>query len=175
MRSTEDPPGPSGPGLLSQAYAELAPEVRAWIHARRGKRLRDAHDEDDVAQEVWLRVARAARRFDPARGSLRAWVHRIAQHALLDHLRQGERAPLGLDALELVHGGSAPDCGADALALLEELVALERVDRRLLWLRAVEGRTSSEAARELALGVEATRKRWWRLRHRLARRTGLAR
>ena len=174
MSAQKEATSEAGPSLLRQAHAELAHEVRTWIHARRGSRLRDVHDEDDVVQEVWLRVARTARRYDPARGSLRAWVHRIVQHALLDHLRGLPIPPLALDDLELTSRESAPDDPEATLACVEQLGALECTDRRLLWLCGVEHLSIAEAARELGLGAVATRKRWWRLRHRLACRAGLA-
>lgn len=158
---------------LAAAYDELAGEVREWIRARRGSRLRDVHDEDDVAQDVWLRIAFAYRRFDPAQGSLRGWAYRIVQRALLDFLLERARPPASLDDVDPASAGPAPH-GEWSEAVLDEVGALERIDRQLLWICGVEGRPSTEAARELALSVAAARKRWLRLRQRLARRPNLA-
>lgn len=42
---------------------------------------------DDLVQEVFLRVYRSIRRFDPA-GSLAAWIFTIANNLCVDHLRK---------------------------------------------------------------------------------------
>jgi len=169
------------PRALDQAYVELAPEVRAWIKTRSSLRLRTMLEDEDIAQEVWLRVALSFARFDPERGSFRSWIYRITQHTLLDLLRALRATPLRLEEAE-AGSSAALECaplGAGAseespTPLLAELAAMPPEDRRLLWICAVEGRPSTAAARELAISESAARKRWLRLRRRLARRTDLA-
>ncbi len=45
----------------------------------------------DVTQEVFLNVLENAARFDPAKGSVRAWLFGCARHAVLDRLRAESR------------------------------------------------------------------------------------
>jgi RNA polymerase sigma-70 factor (ECF subfamily) len=48
---------------------------------------------EEIVQEVFLTVWRRADTFDPARGTFRAWVHRITQMRVLNELRRRGRRP----------------------------------------------------------------------------------
>ena len=169
---------------LDRIYLSLAVEVRIWIRARSGSSLRAVLDVDDVAQDVWLRVAQSYSRFDSQRGSFRAWVYRITQHTVFDLMRTLRSAPSSLDdpgawipeapavaPLSSTSRGARQDLPECFLA---ELATLSAADFELLRICGLEGRPTCEAARELALSDSTARKRWLRLRNRLARRTGLA-
>jgi RNA polymerase sigma-70 factor, ECF subfamily len=71
-------------------------------------------EAEDLVQETLLRAWRAADRFDPARASLRTWLHRIATNACLTALEGRARRPLpsGL-------GPAGDDPGADLTPSLE--------------------------------------------------------
>ena len=56
--------------------------------------LGSAADTDDAVQEAVIRAYRARERFDPARGSLRTWVHGIATNVCHDMLRSARRREL---------------------------------------------------------------------------------
>ena len=158
---------------LERTYLAHALDVRSWIRARISSNLRASLDLDDVAQEVWLRVARSYDRFDPRRGPVRSWVFGIMQHTLCDFLRRSRTAPMSLDEPPELAAAAAP-CQGSTERLLEELATFSSADRELVRICAFEGRSTCEAARELAISSAAARKRWSRLRSRLARRTGLA-
>lgn len=68
---------------LAAVYARLRPSVRAV-----GRRIVGEAAADDVVQETFERVWRHAARFDRRRGSLDAWVLRIARNAALGQLRR---------------------------------------------------------------------------------------
>ena len=68
---------------------ELRPILRGFL--RRG--LRDDNDVEDILQETLLRAARhRARQGDPE--FLTAWLLRIAENTLKDHLRKQRRRPV---------------------------------------------------------------------------------
>src|SRR5437773_10283889 len=48
---------------------------------------------EDLVQDVFLAVWRNARRFDPERGTVRAWVLQITHFRLLNELRRRSRQP----------------------------------------------------------------------------------
>jgi RNA polymerase sigma-70 factor (ECF subfamily) len=79
-----------GSEVLAELYARHASAVFA-IAAR----ALDAAAAEDVVQEVFLVVWRQAHTFDPARGSVRAWVIRIAQSRVANELRRRRRRPHG--------------------------------------------------------------------------------
>jgi RNA polymerase sigma factor (sigma-70 family) len=71
------------PGLASRVYGDHGPAVRRYFH----RLTRNPDLADDLAQEVFLKVVRAAGTYQPQERE-RAWVFRIAQNVLLDHYRR---------------------------------------------------------------------------------------
>ena len=51
-----------------------------------------AAEADDLAQDALLRAVRSLGSYDPARGSLEAWLWRIVANAAKDSARRGQRA-----------------------------------------------------------------------------------
>jgi RNA polymerase sigma-70 factor (ECF subfamily) len=135
---------------------------------RRG--LQDA-DARDLCQDVLLTVARAIHRWDPepARGTFRGWLSRIARNLLVNFLTR-QRQPRGSGATsvqELLEAQPSADPSATALF---EAEYRRRVFRwaadeirgeftpstwQAFWLTAVTGRIPKEVASELGLTVGA--------------------
>jgi RNA polymerase sigma-70 factor (ECF subfamily) len=171
---------------FERMYAALAPQLRSWVGSHLRPRVRVRLDEEDVVQEVWARAARAWSSYDPRRGTLRRWLERLARRTLLDLLRAERANPVHLEGEQrLADPSGRPEEAHDALALelvrqeilgrfLVELEALPRDDRELVLICGLDGRPTTDAARELAISGAAARKRWLRLRRRLARRTDLS-
>lgn len=74
--------------------------------------LGGASDTEDAVQETLIRAHRALDRFDPARGSLSTWVHKIATNICLDQLRTAGRRALSVDLGPAQSGFGTPDLGA---------------------------------------------------------------
>ena len=119
--------------------------------------LRDRSDAEDVVQEVFVQVWKQAARFDPARGSLTAWICTIARTRALDRLRHrtSRREQTSDTALE---ASEAPRT-EEALAVRKALEALSAEQRRALELAYYEGLTQTEIAARLGepLGTIKTR------------------
>jgi len=109
-----------GSEVLAELYARHASAVFA-IAAR----ALDAAAAEDVVQEVFLVVWRQAHTFDPARGSVRAWVIRIAQSRVANELRRRRRRPLGegdpdgriVESVRTSDRASRTPCGANFAAV----------------------------------------------------------
>jgi RNA polymerase sigma-70 factor (ECF subfamily) len=56
--------------------------------------LGDAADAEEVTQDVFERVWRAAHRFDPARGPGGTWLLTMTHHVAIDTLRKRQRRPV---------------------------------------------------------------------------------
>src|SRR5690349_16778573 len=67
----------------------------------------DAHDGEDVAQEVFLTAYRRLATYDPAQGAFSTWLLTIARNKCLNALRK--RRPVPLEYLPELPGPRTPD------------------------------------------------------------------
>jgi RNA polymerase sigma-70 factor (ECF subfamily) len=133
----------------------------------RRKGLQDA-DARDLFQEVSRVVAGAVERWDPDRGSFRAWLSRIARNLLINFLTRRWSQFRGSGATsvqELLEALPASDPSATALFEAEyqrqlfssatEYVRAQVAAPtwRAFWETAVEGRPAQEVATGLGLSV----------------------
>ena len=75
------------------ALAALYDRHVAALHATAYRLTGDRQVAEDVVQEVFLTLWNRADRFDPALGSLGAWLGTIARHRAVDRLRAAGRRP----------------------------------------------------------------------------------
>ena len=66
----------------------------------------DGAVSEDLTQNLFYRVLRYRQSFEPASGSFRSWVYRMARNVHVDHLRQEQRVPGGMRGTEPFPGGS---------------------------------------------------------------------
>jgi RNA polymerase sigma-70 factor, ECF subfamily len=119
--------------------------------------LRNTAEAEEVIQEVFVQVWRQAERFDPARGSVEAWICTIARTRALDRLRR--RASRREDSDDAIPGVSEIPKTVEALAVRKALETLSADQRTALELAYYEGLTQSEIAERLGepLGTVKTR------------------
>src|SRR5438477_5399695 len=90
LRVKQDDPG---------AFAELLRRNWSYVFGRCYRRLRDREDAEDLAQEVFLRVYRSRKAYQP-RAKFSTWLFHITQNLLRNTLRSRRRRPcLRLDSL----------------------------------------------------------------------------
>lgn len=142
-------------------------------------------DAQDLCQEVFQALARSIDRWDPERGSFRAWLSGIARHLLINFLSRGKAWSRGSGSTS-VHRWLAelPADDPEATALFEAEYrrnvfawAVERVREEFspstwqaFWQSAVEGRAPKEVAAELGMTVGALYVARSRVLSRLRRR-----
>jgi RNA polymerase sigma factor (sigma-70 family) len=97
MRSTEHAPRDEE---LMRQVADGSTEALGLLHGRFARLIfglaaqsLDRAAAEDLVQEVFLAVWRNARRFEPERGTVRAWVLQITHFRLLNELRRRSRQP----------------------------------------------------------------------------------
>lgn len=165
---------------IPAAFAELAPVLLTWAHARLHGALRRHLEPEDLVQEVGLRACATAEHYDPARGSPRQWLFGIANRVWLELLREVARDPGG--PLRRSGGDSQlPDLKSPITTITRRIVLderhrhcyalidqLEAEDRKLLVAIGLEGLSHLEAAALLGIHEAACRKRWQRLREQLS-------
>ena len=141
-----------------------------------GRRCRDPQMVADLTSETFVRAVDGFAKFDPRRGSDRAWLFGIAAHVFARHCAQsaGGReavARLGghrpLDGDEIEELAERIDAERDGRALMRRCEQLPEVERAAIELVDLEGLTPQEAAVALGVSRVAFRKRLSRARSRL--------
>lgn len=137
---------------------------------------------EDVVQEVFLALMREGRKYDPRRGTLRAYLYGIARHKLARAMRRSR------EASEIPgEPASSADGPLEAAARKEEIRAVQRAVlalpahyREAVVLCDLHEASYEEAAQALGCAVGTVRSRLHRGRELLAERlrareTGFAR
>jgi RNA polymerase sigma factor (sigma-70 family) len=168
------PEGP--PSLPLQEFEQVYLRNVGILMGYFARRCREPQTVADLTSETFVRAVDGFARFDPGRGSDRAWLFGIAAHVFARHCEQsaGGRdavARLGghrpLDADEIEELAERIDAEREGAALMRRCERLPAVERAAIELVDLEGLSPMEAA--LALGVSrvAFRKRLSRARSRL--------
>ena len=112
---------------------------------------------DDLTAETFARALERWRRFDPQRGSARAWLCQLARSTALDHFRAEDRRRRreGRFAAIEQRDGATPVFGEGLSPELEQALArLSAAEREVVALRVVLELDGELAAR--VLGISAT-------------------
>lgn len=149
--------------------------IRGWL-VRFGVPLVDL---DDVAQDVVGAAIRYQHSYDPTKGSLGAWLRKIAYNVALQYFQRRGELPAELTD-DLESDRETPEQSAfDAemgTALAKVVAALDADERELLRLRFAEGMTAEEIGEELGIPEGTVRSRLHRILercHKALRRMGI--
>ena len=126
------------------------------------RRTRNHCDAEELTQQVFADATSALSRSDPPR-SMRGWLYAVAERRLIDEVRRRKRAATFVDAATPELGNTAED----TMQALEDAVdRLPDLQRRVVVMRVVEGRTYAEIAQALGCNEAACKMRLSRaLRH----------
>ncbi len=133
-------------------YRENAPRLRAFLRQMVG--LPQA--AEDLTQEIFTEFWRSPGGFDPARGSLRAYLFGIGRHRAAEWWRRSRpESPMPEEPED-----GCLRCDPESRSVMAD--ALRRLppeQRMLLWLREVEGQSYAELAAifEVPLGTVRSR------------------
>jgi RNA polymerase sigma-70 factor (ECF subfamily) len=121
---------------------------------------------EDLTGATFEKAFRTWRRFDPRRGTPRAWLCRIARSAALDHFRSEERRVRREE--RYAHGAPAVDDPALGPSALESALAqLSPAEREVVALRVLLELNGPTTARVLGISVTACSTRLSRALKRL--------
>lgn len=156
-----------------EAFTELVSRHLPLVYSAAVRQLKDPDRARDVAQLVFLEVARQASRLrtHPAFGG---WLHtttfRLARRALRDDRRRERREQEAYAMQELdrdTDPADAPDPRRWKDVIDEALQELRDSDRTAVILRHLEGRSLREVGDSLGIGEDAARMRVQRALERL--------
>lgn len=148
------------------AFAALYDQTVPVVYGTALKVLRDPDLAAETTQDVMVELWRTAGRYDPSRGSVRAWVATLAHRRAVDRVRaeQSYRARAELDASrdhrpvvdEVVEEVERRD---DADRLTRCLDSLTTTQRRSIELAYWGGLTYREVAEDLAAALPTVKSR----------------
>lgn len=135
---------------LEALYRSCADDLYAYVASL----LRDRAAAEDVTALAFERVLRRRSRFDPRRGSERAWLFAIARNAALDEVRRRRRTRSLMDELVSIQvRDAAGDVDAELadrrLAVRAGLERLAAREREVILLKFLGRLSNAELARVL--------------------------
>jgi len=143
-----------------EAYRRLLLAVAVWLRTvvRRGLVAagQGTADGEDVVQETLLAMHLKRETWNEAQ-PLEPWVHAIARHKLVDHLRRhGFRDHVDIDD----YAGSLPAAGQDAATIVDSqklLAGLPTRQRRIVEEISLQGHRAADVAIRLGMSEGAVR------------------
>ena len=137
--------------LAARAGDERAfAEIWRWLHPalRRWLSVVASGDEEDIASEVWLSVARNLGSFAGDDRDFRGWVFTIARRRAIDWGRHRQRQPrvTALDHVDVADHDRSSSPQAELAAAQAMLRTLTPEQREALALRVIVGMSVSETA-----------------------------
>jgi RNA polymerase sigma-70 factor (ECF subfamily) len=157
-------------------FAEIVRRHQTRVFAILHRYERDAQKVEDLAQETFVKAWRALGQFDH-RAPFEHWISKIAARTALDHLRKEKRRQneiglpeLGDDALDWLRSGDEKnelDARNAAEVLESAMRELSPVDRVVITMQELEGRSVKEIAETIGASGVAVRVRALRARAKL--------
>jgi RNA polymerase sigma-70 factor, ECF subfamily len=146
-----------------EAFTEIFLRYRERVYAFFRRRMNDTAQAEELAQETFLAVLRAAVRYEP-RATFRAYLFGIAFNILAAHRRKSASARMSAAA--------APDEVPDpsradpetTMCVRQAVERLEAAEREVLLLREFEELSYEEIAKILHAPVNTVRSRLFRAR-----------
>ena len=133
------------------ALAALYQRTRTAVYGLALSYLKNAHDAQDITQDVYVQVWDCAEQYRPT-GSAMGWLLTVCRNLCLMRLRREERhAALSEEEWDAIPARES-GLDADERALLQHaLASLDDEDRRIVLLQAVTGMKHREIAALLEL------------------------
>jgi RNA polymerase sigma factor (sigma-70 family) len=131
--------------------------------------VRQPHIAEEMVQEAFLSVWKNPRRYDPARGTVRAWLMTTVHHRAVDAVRSEEAQRRRSEVVESLTDAASEDPAetvVEALGLPEERAAVRRAlqdlpqeQRQAIELMYFSGMSQSQIAQRLGLPLGTVKSR----------------
>ncbi|MFI6340528.1 sigma-70 family RNA polymerase sigma factor [Streptomyces sp. NPDC050535] len=162
-------------GLRASDEVAFAAVYRRWgslVHTMATRSLGDAHEAEDVTQQVFLGAWRGRDGYRPERGPLGAWLVGITRRKIIDALAARTRRLTLIDSMTADadaqrHEAGAPDDILDRVLLADALSRLPRPQREVLCMAFYEDLTQTQIAHRTDLPLGTVKSHTRRGLHRL--------
>ena len=133
---------------LREAYAEHGPVIYSPC-----RRKLDEDRAKDATQEVVVSAWKSRERFDPARGSLAAWLVGIAKNRIVDAIRSEQRHASRRADVDVTDTAVAPDVDrvGDRMLVSQALASLPDRARHVIELAYLKDMTHAQIVDETGL------------------------
>jgi RNA polymerase sigma-70 factor (ECF subfamily) len=148
------------------AWSDLHAAVRSFV----GRRVRDEHIADDIAQDVMLKLHAQLASEAPGAEKLDAWVFRVARNAIIDHYRARRRRDddTAIDG-ELAAAEREESPAAELSGCIGQMIQrLPPEYADALTLSDLQGLSQQQLADRIGLSLSAAKSRVQRAREKLA-------
>ena len=140
-------------------YRENAPRLQLFVLRVTG----DRQAAEDIVQEMFTQIWSRPNGFQPERGTLRAYLYGIAGKRAADWWRKQ-------DPSDRASEDQVSVCQTETVSIVgDAFQRLPEEQRKLLWLREVEGRSYTDLAMILEIRVGTVRSRLFAAREALRR------
>jgi len=149
-----------------EAFAALFHQYKNLVYKTAYLLLGDAHEAEDVLQEVFIRIYRSLQTFQPEKGSFTKWLHRVTVNQCLNWRRKRR---LSFSSLEEIPGldpkGSAPPSpeNMELTEGIQRMVSnLKPKQRAVVVLRYYWGYSYDEISQILGIPLGTVKSRLWK-------------
>lgn len=151
----------------AEAFDELFARYKQPLFGFFRRRVTDPAQAEELTQETFLAVLRAAARYEP-RAQFRTYLYAIGLKILRAHRRKAAFRATFLGAVASYREPEANNATEAEVLLRQAVGKLERTDREILMLREFEELSYAEIAELLGLPVNTVRSRLFRARMALS-------
>ena len=162
-----------------EAFAELVADYRAPVYSYLSRCGIEREDRDDLFQEIFIKIHRAAGSYDPER-PLHPWIFTIVSNTVRSHLRKrrvrqlifgdaGDKAEVAEAVADPAPDGERRTAARETAAFVQrELSRLRLVQREVVLLACVEKMPLKDIAAVLRVPVNTVKTHLRRARLALA-------
>jgi len=134
--------------VLDRHLEQITHYVRRMMH--------DSPEAEDIVQETFIRLWRSRGRFEAGRVKLSTWLHRIAHNLCVDHFRRRRnREAVEPEVASAAGPESDYETETRSRRVHAALLSLSERQRSAIVLCHYQGLSNRDAARILALSVDA--------------------
>jgi len=145
----------------SKSYQKLLGECEGIARGYVKSRLSNVSEAEDVIQEILMSIHKARHTYQQGK-PFKPWVYAICKYRLMDYLRSlykknAFESPTALDELQLPTSEDVTEGVINNELLRKALSCLNKKEQKIVTLMKIEGRTASEVALNLNMGVSAVK------------------